>query len=169
MSSARFRERLLSGDGAAIDGDQPARTRAVSAAPAPSPMPLSLSGSIADPPISRSARWQPQNWRLRTKLLALTVIPLVLAAVLGTIRILDAAKTSHSSAISQAIAVGVAALVALILLVFLARSILKPLRVLRASAFDVADRRLPAAIELLRTTDGRSGAIKIDPVPVYSR
>jgi signal transduction histidine kinase len=169
MSSARFRERLLSGDGAAIDGDQPARTHAVSAAPAPSPMPLSLSGSITDPPISRSARWQPQNWRLRTKLLALTVIPLVLAAVLGTIRILDAAKTSHSSAISQAIAVGVAALVALILLVFLARSILKPLRVLRASAFDVADRRLPAAIELLRTTDGRSGAIKVDPVPVYSR
>jgi signal transduction histidine kinase len=169
MSSARFRERLLSGDGAAIDGDQPARTRAASAAPAPSPIPPSVSRSVADPPVSRSSRWQPQNWRLRTKLLALTVIPLVLAVVLGTIRILDAAKTSHSSAISQAIAVGVVALVALILLVFLARSILKPLRVLRASAFDVADRRLPAAIELLRTTDGRSGAIKVDPVPVYSR
>jgi signal transduction histidine kinase len=169
MSSERFRERLLSGDGAATDGGQPARTRSVRAAPAPSPMPLSLSGSIAEPPTSRSTRWQPQNWRLRTKLLALTVVPLILAVVLGAIRVVDAAKHSHSSAVSQAIVIGVIALVALVALMFLARSILKPLRVLRASAFDVADRRLPAAIELLRTTDGRSGGIRVDPVPVYSR
>jgi signal transduction histidine kinase len=169
MSSERSRERLHSGDGAATDGGQPARTRSVRAAPPPSPMPLSLSGSIAERPISRSTRWQPQNWRLRTKLLALTVVPLVLAVVLGVIRVVDTARHSHSSAVSQAIVIGVIALVALILLVFLARSILKPLRVLRASAFDVADRRLPTAIELLRTTDGRSGGIRVDPVPVYSR
>jgi anti-sigma regulatory factor (Ser/Thr protein kinase) len=51
----------------------------------------------------------------------------------------------------------------------IARSILKPLRVLRTSAFDVADRRLPAIIEQLRTTEGRTKDVKIEPVPVYSR
>ena len=70
----------------------------------------------------------------------------------------------------ESLVIGAVGLLALILLAVLARSILKPLRTLRASAFDVADRRLPAIIELLRTTDGRAGdLIKVDPVPIYSR
>jgi signal transduction histidine kinase len=116
-----------------------------------------------------SARWQPQNWRLRTKLIALTVIPLALALVLGTILVVHAAKGSHSSALRDLVIIGVFVLLALIVLAVLVRSILKPVRVLRASAFDVADHRLPAVIDQLRTTEGRSKDIKIDPVPVYSR
>lgn len=106
---------------------------------------------------------------MRTKLTALTVIPLALAAVLAALRVADSAHRSHSAAARDALIIGAVMLLALIFLPLLARSILKPLRVLRASAFDVADRRLPGVIETLRTGDGRTSDIKIDPVPVHSR
>lgn len=166
MSSERFRERLLSGDQLALDvGGQLVAARAPAAAPVLSPQ----RWAVVDPPLSRSARWKPQNWRLRTKLTALTVVPLALALVLGGLKVADAANNSHSVAARDAVVIGAFALLALIMLVVLARSILKPLRVLRASAFDVADRRLPAVIELLRTSEGRSTDIKVEPVPVHSR
>jgi signal transduction histidine kinase len=169
MSSERFRERLLAGDRVAGDGGQLVSSGSSSSARAPGVVHLSISGASSRPPLSRSARWQPQNWRLRTKLIALTVVPLGLALVLGGILVARAANNSHTGALHEMAVIGGVALVALILLVVLASSILKPFRVLRASAFDVADRRLPAAIELLRTSDGRSGSVKIEPVPVYSR
>jgi signal transduction histidine kinase len=169
MSSERFRERLLAGDRIAVDGGQLVSSRTSSKATAQSVVRLPRGGAGAGPGLSRSARWLPQNWRLRTKLIALTVVPLGLALVLGGILIVNAAGNSHASALREIAVIGGVVLLALILLLVLASSILKPLRVLRASAFDVADRRLPAAIELLRTSDGRSGSVKIDPVPVYSR
>jgi signal transduction histidine kinase len=169
MSSERFRERLLAGDRVAVDGGQLVSSGTASAARAPGVVHSSISGASPGLPLSRSARWQPQNWRLRSKLIALTVVPLGLALVLGGILVVRAADNSHSGALRELAIIGGVALVALILLVVVASSILKPLRVLRASAFDVADRRLPAAIELLRTSDGRSGNVKIEPVPVYSR
>jgi signal transduction histidine kinase len=85
------------------------------------------------------------------------------------LRIADSAKNSSSAAVRDAVIIGVALLLCLALLIVVARSILKPVRVLRASAFDVADRRLPAVIEQLRTTEGRTKNVKIEPVPVYSR
>jgi hypothetical protein len=119
-------------------------------------------------PLSRSARWQPQYWQLRTKLIALTIVPLALALVLGAILVVRTAKDSHANPIRELVVIGILTLLAL-LLVLVARSILKPLRVLRASALDAADRQLPAAIKLLRTSDGRSRSVKVEPVPVYSR
>ena len=169
MSSERFRERLLAGERIAVGGGQLVSSGTSSPSAAPPVVHLSISGVSAGPPVGRSARWQPQNWRLRTKLIALTVVPLGLALVLGGILIVRAASDSHATALREIAIIGGIALIALLLLLVLASSILKPLRVLRASAFDVADRRLPAAIELLRTSDGRSGNVKIEPVPVYSR
>jgi signal transduction histidine kinase len=89
--------------------------------------------------------------------------------VLGAVQIADAAKQSTSAAVRDAVIIGAALLACVVLLIVIARSILKPLRVLRTSAFDVADRRLPAIIEQLRTTEGRTKDVKIEPVPVYSR
>jgi signal transduction histidine kinase len=169
MSSERFRERLLAGDRIGVDRGQLGASRTPAPAAPPPVVHLSRSGASVGRPLSRSARWQPQNWRLRTKLIALTLVPLGLALVLGGILIVRAGKDSHAAALREIAIIGGIALVALILLLVVASSILKPLRVLRASAFDVADRRLPAAIELLRTSDGRSGSVKIEPVPVYSR
>ena len=161
MSSERFRERLLSAEQPAIErgwvGARPVLPR-------PSDRP-----SVTDVPSVGARRWNPQNWRLRTKLVALTGVPLLLAMVLGAVQIADAAKHSTSAAVRDAVIIGVALLVCVVLLIVIARSILKPLRVLRTSAFDVADRRLPAIIEQLRTTEGRTKDVKIEPVPVYSR
>src|SRR6185312_3480894 len=49
------------------------------------------------------------------------------------------------------------------------RSLLQPLRALRTAAFEVADRRLPEAVEQLRTAEGVPGETTVDPVPVHSR
>lgn len=166
MSSAAFRERLLSGDQPATEGPRhPPRSSIPASRPEPSP----LRSLVVDTPLPPSARWQPQHWRLRTKLIALTAIPSVLAIVLGLLRIREAARHSHTSALRDAIVIGAVVLLGVILLIVLVRSILKPLRVLRASAFDVADQRLPAVIEQLRSSEGRDRDIRIDPVPVYSR
>ena len=170
MSSERFRERLLSAEQPAID-----RGRVASGPSGRSTAPSERSSAplhrslVTDVPLPTSARWNPQNWRLRTKLVALTVVPLLLAVVLGALQIADSAKNSSSAAVRDAVIIGVALLLSLALLIVVARSILKPVRVLRASAFDVADRRLPAVIEQLRTTEGRTRNVKIEPVPVYSR
>jgi len=47
------------------------------------------------------------------------------------------------------------------------RSMLKPLRVLRRAALDVADRRLPEAVAAMR--EGKAPDVKIEPVPVTTR
>jgi signal transduction histidine kinase len=160
MSSERFRERLLSAEQPSIDRGWVAPGRP----PATPDRPL-----VADAPSPGSRRWNPQNWRLRTKLIALTGVPLLLAVVLGALQIADSAKHSTGAAVRDAVIIGAALLLCVALLIVVARSILKPLRVLRASAFDVADRRLPAIIEQLRTTEGRTKNVRIEPVPVYSR
>ncbi|MGH8922252.1 MAG: sensor histidine kinase, partial [Actinomycetes bacterium] len=43
------------------------------------------------------------------------------------------------------------------------------LRTLRTAAFDVADRKLPEAVEQLCSTEGVSAQPTVDPVPVHSR
>ncbi len=58
---------------------------------------------------------------------------------------------------------------AVLLLVLVVRSLLRPLRMLRTHAFDVADRRLPDAVEKLRVTEDKIGETTVDPVPVYSK
>src|SRR5262245_7228390 len=133
MSSERFRERLLAGDRVAVHGGEPVASRTSSTA-TQQVVHLSIGGAGAGPPLSRSARWLPQNWRLRTKLIALTVVPLGLALVLGGILIVRAASNSHASALREIAIIGGVALLAVLLLVVLASSILKPLRVLRAAA-----------------------------------
>lgn len=51
-----------------------------------------------------------------------------------------------------------------------ARSMTRPLRLLRSSALEVADRRLPAVIERLRRPDaGNLGDIRVEPVGIESR
>jgi signal transduction histidine kinase len=163
MSSERFRERLSSTDQPPIDADL------VTSGPPGNVVATPDRLRVADVPSPGLIRWNPQNWRLRTKLVALTAIPLLLAIVLGAVQIADSAKQSSSAAVRDSVIIGAALLLSLVLLIVVARSILKPLRLLRTSAFDVADRRLPAVIERLRTTDGRTKNVKIEPIPVYTR
>jgi signal transduction histidine kinase len=109
--------------------------------------------------------WQPQNWSLATRVLALTLVPLLLALVLGALRISVLADHSLSVALRDSMIIVAVTLVALIVLVMLARSILNPFRLLRTAGTDVADRRLPAVTDMLATTEGRTGDIRFDPPP----
>ncbi|MEU3274660.1 nitrate- and nitrite sensing domain-containing protein [Saccharomonospora sp. NPDC006951] len=83
------------------------------------------------------------------------------------------AADGRRSAITDAgIVVGVL-LVATALAVLIARSLLKPLRVLRRTALDVAEHRLPAAVQgILADPDPRPESPNfrgVAPVPVFSR
>jgi signal transduction histidine kinase len=60
-------------------------------------------------------------------------------------------------------------LVTLLLVVVVARSMLVPLRVLRNTAFDVADRRLPQAIRRMRDAEGDVPDVSVAPVAVHTR
>ena len=160
MSSERFRERLLSAEQPSIDrgwcGVGPSchdRRSTIGDGRA-------VGGRSTMEPPELAATHQAGRAHRRS---------LLLAMVLGAVQIADAAKHSTSAAVRDAVIIGAALLVCVVLLIVIARSILKPLRVLRTSAFDVADRRLPAIIEQLRTTEGRTKDVKIEPVPVYSR
>ena len=58
-------------------------------------------------------------------------------------------------------------LIGITIAVLIARALIRSLRVLRTSALDVAERRLPQAVESMRA--GESPDVAIDPVPLSSR
>ncbi|MGH3849759.1 MAG: nitrate- and nitrite sensing domain-containing protein, partial [Pseudonocardiaceae bacterium] len=47
---------------------------------------------------SRGGRWRLREWRLRSKLTAVLVLPLILAGVLGTLRVTDLARSAQGFA-----------------------------------------------------------------------
>ncbi len=81
----------------------------------------------------------------------------------------DRSNRAWNEAFWNGAAVAVLLMLAVVLLIIVVRSLLRPLRTLRTAAFEVADRRLPEAVEQLRTTDGAPGQATVDPVPVHSR
>jgi signal transduction histidine kinase len=58
-------------------------------------------------------------------------------------------------------------LIGIAVAVLIARALIRSLRVLRASALDVAERRLPAAVESMRA--GNAPDVAVDPVPLSGR
>jgi signal transduction histidine kinase len=92
-------------------------------------------------------------------------------ALLGELRTQTGARGDRAlrEAYWDAAVVVLLLLLAVGLLIVVVRSLLQPLRTLRTAAFEVADRRLPEAIEQLRTADGAPGETTVDPVPVHSR
>ncbi|WP_431876389.1 sensor histidine kinase [Amycolatopsis sacchari] len=86
---------------------------------------------------------------------------------------IDALATdARRSAITNAgVVLGVLVLCA-VLAVIIARSLLRPLRALRRTALDVAEHRLPEAVENILADPQPEGAARrrgIEPVPVFSR
>jgi HAMP domain-containing protein/CHASE3 domain sensor protein len=59
--------------------------------------------------------------------------------------------------------------VALLALAVVARSMARPLQHLRAAALDIADHRLPKAVEQLRTAETGSLDVKVEPIGIRSR
>jgi signal transduction histidine kinase len=82
-----------------------------------------------------------------------------------------ASAARRSAIVNAGIVLGVL-LLCLVLAVIIARSLLRPLRALRHTALDVAEHRLPAAVEDILADPQPEGAARrrgIDPMPVFNR
>ncbi|HKR48443.1 MAG TPA: nitrate- and nitrite sensing domain-containing protein [Pseudonocardiaceae bacterium] len=90
---------------------------------------------------------------------------------LNELRTATAARSDRAwnQAVVNGATVAALLVLAVVTLLLVVRSLLQPLRTLRTAAFDVADRKLPEAVEQLGSTDDASGQTTVDPVPVHSR
>jgi signal transduction histidine kinase len=79
------------------------------------------------------------------------------------------ARSQHQGAVRSALLTSVAVLILLLLVllatVVIARSLVRPLRVLKASALEIAGERLPAEV---RALTGADSDVAVEPIGVYS-
>jgi len=80
----------------------------------------------------------------------------------------SASDAAVTNAIRDASIIALFLLFTLILLVLVARSVLRPLLALRTSALDVAQRRLPALVEQLRRPGGWKDDVQPEPMAVHT-
>ena len=83
----------------------------------------------------------------------------------------ELANTSQDSAIRNSALVLGALLLALVTALFVARSLLRPLRVLRRTALDIADHRLPEEVQRILTDPNPAEAARdvVEPVPIHTK
>jgi len=158
---------------------------------APGPRPGGVSPSAGSHQRSRNGRSAGhsgsrhglKNWQVRSRLLLLVIIPAVAVAVVAfcVVRIADATRSAsiHPSGSSvrerdilSAIAVSVVAIIVLALALWLtaviARSVLKPIRKLRAGALEVAEVQLPDEIRRVSENNGEGVPSDVEPIDVDS-
>jgi signal transduction histidine kinase len=122
--------------------------------------------------LPNTSRFALQNWSVRSRLLLLVCIPTVTAIVFAVDRIASSLQSAaRSRAITTSVALEVFVLVLVLALVvvlttIVGRSMVRPLRRLQVGALDVAERRLPAAVQQI----GESGeaVLDVEPIAVYS-
>ena len=136
----------------------------------------------AAPTASRNtSRRALKNWRVRSRLVLLVVIPTVTAVVFGGIQIASSLQSASIHSPSSAIrdraitsvifdcaAVLLVLALALAFMVVVGRSMVQPLRTLRAGALEVAEVRLPEAVRRISETDGEDVSLDVEPIDVDS-
>jgi signal transduction histidine kinase len=82
----------------------------------------------------------------------------------------DLIATARSNAVRDGLFVAAALVVALLLMLVVSRSLLKPLRVLRQNALEVANHRLPTTVQRILADPDPLTASKnaVEPVPVFT-
>lgn len=119
-------------------------------------------------PPRRPSRWSPANWPVRWKVLAIVLVPLLLAGIFAGLRIADdfgADGAQRSTAVRDTVLVVAAFVVALAVVLLVARSLVAPLRRLRDGALKVAHEDLAREIEQVRA-GAEPGPVT--PLPVYT-
>lgn len=116
---------------------------------------------------SEARGWTLSNWPVRVKVFAIVVVPLTLACVLGGMRIYAGMSDEEptADAVRDAVLVGAAILVTLLVVALVARSLVRPLHVLRDSALKVAREDLAGEVEAVRNT-GKT--IAVQPIPPHT-
>jgi signal transduction histidine kinase len=117
-------------------------------------------------PVKQPSRWSLRNWPVARKVFAIAAVPLTLAMVFGGLRIYDDVTNAgdQPSAIRDAVVVLVAIAFALVIVLLVARSLVRPLRTLRDSALQVAHHDLEHEIARVRAGDEREP----EPLPVHT-
>ena len=78
-------------------------------------------------------------------------------------------SSAQGDALRDALLIAVILAVALLALFVIARSMARPLQRLRAGALEIAEHRLPQAVERLRTTETGDLDVRVDPIGIRSR
>ena len=160
---------LLAQEQAGLGGSRPTPTRP-SAACSPTPSRASRPDRQPDR-AERPGRAGPATWTINaqqwlasttTEIETLrTVESQLLAGVTEVSQ--DLATTAQRDALRDAILIAVILAVALLALLLVARSMAQPLQRLRAGAMEIAERRLPDAVQRLRTTETGDLDVRVEP------
>jgi hypothetical protein len=78
-------------------------------------------------------------------------------------------STAQRDALRNALIIAVILAIALLALLLVARSMAQPLQRLRARAIDIAQNRLPAAVQRLRTTERGDLDVAVEPIGINSK
>jgi Nitrate and nitrite sensing/HAMP domain len=76
---------------------------------------------------------------------------------------------AQRDALRDAVAIAIILAVALLALLLVARSMAQPLQRLRAGAMEIAERRLPDAVQRLRTTETGDLDVRVEPLGIQSK
>ena len=81
----------------------------------------------------------------------------------------DLSGAAQRDALRDAIAIAIILAIALLALLLVARSMAQPLQRLRAGAMEIAERRLPEAVQRLRTTESGDLDVRVEPLGIQSK
>jgi HAMP domain-containing protein len=81
----------------------------------------------------------------------------------------DLSSAARGDALRDALLIAVILAVALLALLVVARSMAQPLQRLRAGAMEIAQRRLPDAVQRLRTTESGDLDVRVEPLGIRSK
>ena len=81
----------------------------------------------------------------------------------------DLSGAAQRDALRDAIAIAIILAIALLALLLVARSMAQPLQRLRAGAMEIAERRLPDAVQRLRTTESGDLDVRVEPLGIQSK
>ncbi|MDN5749380.1 MAG: nitrate- and nitrite sensing domain-containing protein, partial [Pseudonocardia sp.] len=127
-----------------------------------------VKNQILATPTDRPVVVDPAEWDAAYSA-ALTAVQDVGGLIRDEVAALSAAaeETASNLAGINSVILMLGLLIGITIAVLVARALIRSLRVLRTSALDVAERRLPQAVESMRA--GESPDITVDPVPLDSR
>jgi hypothetical protein len=81
----------------------------------------------------------------------------------------DLSSSAQRDALRNALLIAVILGIALLALLLVARSMARPLQQLRAGAIEIAQRRLPDAVQRLRTTERGDLDVRVEPIGIRSK
>jgi hypothetical protein len=81
----------------------------------------------------------------------------------------ELSAAARRDALRDALAIAVILAIALLALLLVARSMAQPLQRLRAGAMEIAERRLPDAVQRLRTTETGGLDVRVEPLGIRSK